>query len=103
MHSCVIQGSNLCVGARFAEDENVTQRRRITVGIKLITIETGSGAMMKAFTCRIITGVTGLLIMAISNAGADEVRVAVSANFTGAIARLAPEFEHATGHQLAPS
>lgn len=34
---------------------------------------------------------------------ADDINIAVASNFTGAIARLAPEFERATGHKLIPS
>lgn len=45
-----------------------------------------------------------LLLAAITGAAqADQVTVAVAANFTGAIQRLAPDFERATGHTLVAS
>jgi molybdate transport system substrate-binding protein len=43
------------------------------------------------------------LIFASSNLHADDVSVAVASNFTGAINRLAPEFERATGNKLVVS
>lgn len=55
---------------------------------------------MHRFRLRLLL-VSALLCSA--NAYADEVRVAVAANFTGAMKQLTPAFETATGHKLLSS
>ncbi|WAJ37996.1 molybdate ABC transporter substrate-binding protein [Pseudomonas sp. GOM7] len=48
-------------------------------------------------------GLLGLGLVFVSSASADEVKVAVAANFTAPIQALAPAFEKATGHKLVAS